>query len=422
MVGGTLFGYSINPHWGRHAFIRLFFFFQSILWLIRIGNCFSNPIERTSPETKGNAPGNWEELEWSKMVSAIVLCNIFFQNKSPRCLSWGGVPHAWSPLYFHCVRETLEVSALTVNNSWILLKSSAALPFVGRLSGYNFWWLVVSGCSVQPSPPFGFFSMDITQREQLRRVMPRYHPFLAGWSTHSVGFLSQKPFVSICKPDPPLYWISTLKTQSSRYWCQKSKITETSPRSPDIDSAPENYVATYINIAISKLVNLIQAFALSHIYFTHIKDGYYDMVWASFIDALWQGGIKPGLYLARSPLSQFDGLSTLHIHLKLALQHAWKPLCPIIMPLAMPIWRKITRALVSILCICVGYKWEIARRLEVFGFVTCMSFAPPHYCVMRKSRTFSLPLNGYAGLVRGSVSKASNYYSREGMFSFAPDP
>ncbi|KAF8429567.1 hypothetical protein EV426DRAFT_126133 [Tirmania nivea] len=97
---------------------------------------------------------------------------------------------------------------------------------------------------------------------------------------------------------------------SSQFTCDYIKITETSLCPPDVDPILENYVATYVNNTISNLVTIIDGLASEYLILVNIQEGYFNLVWASFIDALWRSGSKSGLYLAcKELLSYIPGLS-----------------------------------------------------------------------------------------------------------------
>lgn len=202
---------------------------------------------------------------------------------------------------------------------------------------------------------------------------------------------------------------------ASQNTCDYIKITETSPRRPDVGPAPENYVATYVNIAISNLVTIIDGLASEHLILASIKEGYFDLIWASFIDALWRGGSKSGLYLARKELVsyipglsyRFDGLFRYMDHadsFDVGVAESSKAAGNVNNDRKGDTdFAKIQRAMVGMLRLLakrVKYDWDIVKMLQVFGFMTSgwtliiyrVSFITPHYFVMKKTPTFILPL------------------------------
>ncbi|RPB18940.1 hypothetical protein L211DRAFT_673426 [Terfezia boudieri ATCC MYA-4762] len=174
---------------------------------------------------------------------------------------------------------------------------------------------------------------------------------------------------------------------ASQNTCDYIKITETSPRRPDVGPAPENYVATYVNIAISNLVTIIDGLASEHLILASIKE---ELV--SYI---------PGLSY------RFDGLFRYMDHadsFDVGVAESSKAAGNVNNDRKGDTdFAKIQRAMVGMLRLLakrVKYDWDIVKMLQVFGFMTSgwtliiyrVSFITPHYFVMKKTPTFILPL------------------------------
>lgn len=193
-------------------------------------------------------------------------------------------------------------------------------------------------------------------------------------------------------------------------------MTERSPRPPDCPPAPENYICTYVNTAVSHLLALIDTFTRAQCLHAHVKEGTLDIIWGSIIDNLYQGGVQPYLHLARKELNsfipsnnhRFDGLfryrddsQAFDVGVAEAtrapsnLNNDAKGGYDL---------NKILNAMMGMLFILaerLHWDWELVRQVQVFGFITSgwtltiyrMSWCTPGSFLLRRSETFTLMFN-----------------------------
>lgn len=192
--------------------------------------------------------------------------------------------------------------------------------------------------------------------------------------------------------------------------------TETSPRPPQEPPTPENYVATYLNRAVSHWLSSVARFHGTHCVWANLKEGFLDIIWGFIIDDLWNGGTQPCLYIARKELlthvpgisNRFDGLFRyLDDCQAFDVGVAEASITPANMnndTKGEADLGKIHKVMVGMLWTLaerVGYDWGVVRELEVFGLITSgwsltihrMHFITHEYCVVKRTDPFVLRLD-----------------------------
>lgn len=193
-------------------------------------------------------------------------------------------------------------------------------------------------------------------------------------------------------------------------------ITETSPRPHNCPPAPENYVCTYVNTAVSHLLTLIDTFTRAQCLHAHVKEGTLDIIWGSIIDNLYQGGNQPHLHLARRELNSFIPENTHRFDGLFRYRDDSQAFDVGVAEVTRAPSNfnndskggydlsKILDAMVGMLLILaekLHWDWELVRQIQVFGFITSgwtltiyrMSFCTSGSFLLRSSETFTLMFN-----------------------------